>query len=123
LKKRIKKGIVKMKKENNNTGKRIRHLVIFNFQDGKSISEKDNFLQNSKSILTSIGVVKNFEILKQINTETNYPFGFSMEFKDMVVYEAYKNNPIHLDYVTKEWHNNVEKYLGMDFEDYSYSIW
>ena len=113
-----------MKKENNdNTGKRIRHLVIFNFQDGISIYEKDKFLQNSKSILTSIGVVENFEILKQINPDIDYPFGFSMEFKDQVVYESYKNNPIHLDYVTKEWQKNIDQFLGMDFEDYSYNIW
>ncbi len=43
----------------------------------------------------------------------------SMEFKDQVVYESYKNNPVHLDYVTQEWQKNVNQFLGMDFEDYS----
>jgi hypothetical protein len=109
-----------MKKESDgNTGKRIRHLVIFNFQGGKSTDEKDKFLQNSKSILTSIRGVENFEILKQIIPDIDYPFGFSMEFKDQLVYESYKNSPIHLDYVTQEWQKNVDQFLGMDFEDYS----
>jgi len=43
----------------------------------------------------------------------------SMEFKDQVVYESYKNNSVHLDYVTQEWQKNVNQFLGMDFEDYS----
>jgi hypothetical protein len=111
-----------MKKENDNTGKRIRHLVMFNFKDGKSSYEKDKFLQDSKSILTSIEDVENFEILIQINPDIDYPFGFSMEFKDQIVYESYKNSQIHLDYVKQEWQKNVDRFLGMDFEDYSLSI-
>ena len=109
-----------MKKENNdNTGRRIRHLVIFNFKSKQNIYERDKFLQESKTILTSIEGVEKFEILKQINPDIKYPFGFSMEFKDQVVYEIYKKNPIHLDYVKRIWQKNVGQFLGMDFEDYS----
>jgi len=108
-----------MNKENNNTRKRIRHVVIFNFKDDKKNYEKDKFLQDSKSILTSIKGVEKFEILKQINHDVNYPFGFSMEFKNQVIYELYKKDPIHLDYVKQEWQNNVDQYLGIDFENYS----
>jgi len=108
-----------MNKENNNTGKRIRHVVIFSFKDDKKNYEKEKFLQDSKSILTSIKGVEKFEILKQINHDVNYPFGFSMEFKNQVIYELYKKDPIHLDYVKQEWQNNVDQYLGIDFENYS----
>jgi hypothetical protein len=106
-----------MLKENNK--KRIRHLVIFNFKNDKKIIENDKFLQDSKSILTSIDGVEKFEILKQINRDVNYPFGFSMEFKDQATYELYKNSPIHLDYVEQKWQKYVSKFLGLDFEDYS----
>lgn len=108
-----------MKKENDNTGKRIRHLVMFNFKDGKSSYEKDKFLQDSKSILTSIEGVEKFEILKQINPDIGYPFGFSMEFKNQEVYELYKKSPIHIDYVEQLWQKNIDSFLGMDFENYS----
>lgn len=108
-----------LKENNDNTGKRIRHLVIFNFKDDKKTYERDKFLLDSKSILTSIEGVEKFEILKQINPDINYPFGFSMEFKDQMIYELYKKNPIHLDYVKQEWQKNVNGFLGMDFENYS----
>ncbi len=109
-----------MEKEiNDNTGKKIRHLVIFDFKDGINFHEKDKFLQDSKSVLTSIEGVENFEILKQINPDIKYPFGFSMEFKNKEIYELYKKNPIHLDYVKQRWEKAIDKFLGLDFEEYS----
>jgi hypothetical protein len=108
-----------MKKVNiDNNGKRVKHLVIFNFKNDKMFYEKDKFLQDSKSILTSIEGVENFEILNQLNSDINYSFGFSMEFKDQETYESYKNNPIHLDYVKQIWQKDIEQFIGMDFNDY-----
>ena len=98
------------------TGKRIRHMVIFNLKYGKASAEADKFLTDGKAVLTQIPVVEGFEVLMQVSPKNDYDFGFSMEFADQAAYEAYNSHPQHVNFVKEHWVKEVTSFLEIDFK-------
>lgn len=97
--------------------KRIRHMVIFSLKGDKNSPESEKFLQDGKSILSSIPVVEKFELLNQISSKNEYDFGFSMEFPNEEAYEIYNLHPLHIDFVNQRWKKEVIKFLEIDFNN------
>jgi hypothetical protein len=98
----------------NTLGERIIHSVIFSL---KKEIEPGDFLQRSKKLLSSISGVEKFMVLKQVNKNNKFNFGFYMEFKNQKVYEEYSNHPEHLKYVKNIWLNEVEDFFEIDFAE------
>jgi hypothetical protein len=95
---------------------KIRHMVIFNLKHDVNGTETEKFLKDGEKLLSSIPVVENFEVLRQVSPKNDYDFGFSMEFSGKEAYEAYNSHSIHVDFVENRWKVEVEKFLEIDFE-------
>jgi len=93
----------------------IKHAVIFklNHPEG-SLKEKEFFVAASK--LADIPGVKNFEILKQTSTGTNFDFGIVMEFSNHLLYQQYTDHEEHKQFLQHHWLKGVQDFLEIDYE-------
>ena len=94
----------------------IQHMVIFNLKHAKGSAEEAAFLKDGESILTSIPVVKNFNVFNQVSAKNDYDYGFSMEFANQEEYDAYNDHPQHTAFVQERWLTEVERFLEIDFQ-------
>lgn len=101
------------------TAKPIRHMVIFNLIHQKDSQEELKFLKDGQELLTSIPVVKDFQVLRQVSSKNEYNFGFSMIFETSEDYATYNNHPVHKAFVASRWEKEVTKFLEIDFEDFT----
>lgn len=97
--------------------KAIKHMVIFCLKSEKNSPETQKFLEDARSILTSIPVTENFKVMNQISLKNDYDFGFSMEFKNKEAYDTYNSHPSHLAFVQNRWVNEVTTFLEIDFQN------
>ncbi|MBM7568947.1 Dabb family protein [Paenibacillus sacheonensis] len=96
----------------------IQHMVIFNLKHEAGSEAAAAFLRDGERLLTSIPVVKNFSVFKQVSPKNDYDYGFSMQFADQAEYEAYNAHPVHVDFVQTRWEVEVSRFLEIDFENY-----
>ena len=94
----------------------ILHSVIFSLKHEKGSEEERRFLADGEHILTSIPVVKAFQVYRQVSAKNDYDFGFSMEFDSQEEYEAYNDHPLHSAFVSERWEKEVEKFLEIDYK-------
>jgi hypothetical protein len=95
----------------------IVHSVIFNLKHPRGSAEEAQFLEDGRSILASIPVVRNFKVYRQVSPKNEYAFGFSMEFSGSADYEAYDVHPLHKQFVNERWIHEVEQFLEIDYEE------
>ena len=93
---------------------RIRHQVIFCLKSGPTGEATDNFLKDGTSLLSAIPGVEGFSAFRQVSPKNDYDFGFSMDFADKAVYEAYNNHPVHVAFVKDRWQTAVSRFLEID---------
>jgi hypothetical protein len=96
------------------TGK-IVHTVMFSLKHSVDAPETMNFLQDGQRILTTIPVVENFQVLRQVSPKNEFNFFFSMEFADQDAYRSYNDHPEHVKFVKERWETEVIKFLEADF--------
>ena len=94
----------------------IVHSVIFNLKHPKGSEAETQFLEDGRLALTSIPVVNNFKVYRQVSPKNDYSFGFSMEFSNTADYEAYNVHPAHEKFVNERWIPEVEKFLEIDYQ-------
>jgi hypothetical protein len=94
----------------------IRHMVIFNLKVPKGSPEAEKFLNDGKSILSSIPVVQNFGVFLQVSTKNDYDYGFSMDFSNQEDYDGYNEHPLHVQFVQERWLLEVDRFLEIDFQ-------
>ena len=95
----------------------IQHMVIFCLKHAKGSAEEAAFLEDGKSILSSIPVVNNFKVSTQVSPKNDYDYGFSMEFANQADYDVYNAHPLHSAFVRERWLTEVERFLEIDFQD------
>jgi hypothetical protein len=93
----------------------IIHSVIFNLKHPKGSEEENRFLEDGLAILSSIPVVRNFKVYRQVSPKNDYAFGFSMEFDQSEDYESYNSHPLHEKFVNERWVTEVERFLEIDY--------
>lgn len=93
---------------------KIFHTVMFKLKT-KDKRKQNVFLKESKSSLSSIPEVVNFQVRKQISKKNPYEFQFYMTFESQKDYDSYNKNPIHLDYVKNRWDIEVDSFQEADF--------
>ncbi|WP_128661331.1 Dabb family protein [Paenibacillus sp. 598K] len=91
-------------------------MVIFDLKHAKGSAEETAFLNDGRSILTSIPVVSNFNVFRQVSAKNDYDYGFSMEFATQEDYDTYNAHPLHTAFVDQRWLTEVERFLEIDFE-------
>src|ERR1700733_2300751 len=94
----------------------IRHMVIFNLKYPKGSLEAEKFLNDGKSILSSIPAVQNFGVFRQVSTKNDYDYGFSMDFSNQEDYDSYNGHPLHVKFVQERWLLEVARFLEIDFQ-------
>ncbi|XEC96534.1 Dabb family protein [Paenibacillus tarimensis] len=94
----------------------IRHMVIFNLKHDKGSSEEKRFLTDGQEQLTSIPVVQNFQVFRQVSVKNGYDYGFSMDFASQAEYDAYNEHPVHMAFVEQRWKKEVIRFLEIDFQ-------
>ncbi|MDF2938460.1 MAG: Stress responsive alpha-beta barrel domain protein [Paenibacillaceae bacterium] len=94
----------------------IRHAVQFTLKHAPDSSEAAAFLEEGRRTLSSIPVVKFFEVLRQVSSKNKFDFAFSMEFLDQADYEAYDRHPAHVQFVEEYWKREVEDFLETDLQ-------
>lgn len=95
----------------------ILHSVIFSLKHEEGSEEERRFLEDGERILTSIPVVNNFRVYKQVSPKNEYRHGFAMEFASQDDYEAYNDHPLHVQFVNERWLTEVEKFLEIDYKN------
>jgi hypothetical protein len=93
----------------------IIHSVIFNLKHPEGSEEENRFLEDGRAILSSIPVVGNFKVFRQVSPKNDYAFGFSMEFAQSDDYETYNSHPLHEQFVSERWVTEVERFLEIDY--------
>ncbi|QYR21597.1 Dabb family protein [Paenibacillus sp. sptzw28] len=93
----------------------IQHSVIFCLKHAKGSEEERRFLEDGRSILASIPVVKNFRVYRQVSPKNEYDYGFSMEFANKEEYDTYNAHPLHVAFVKERWETEVERFLEIDY--------
>lgn len=92
----------------------IRHTVVFTLKHPAGSEAEAAFLSDSL-VLKTIPGVQNFERMRQISPKANYAFGFSMEFADQAVYDAYNVHPDHVAFVRDRWVPEVSAFQEIDY--------
>ena len=93
---------------------RIRHSVAFTLIHPRDSDEERDFLA-ALSALESIDGVEAFEVVEEVSPKNGYQLGVSMEFADRAAYEAYNNDPRHVQFVETRWVPEVRDFLEIDF--------
>ena len=96
----------------------IRHVVVFTFKNDTTELEKTTFFEDSKK-LTAVDGVKKFEILKQSSPKNKFEQGFSMEFDNDDLLQAYIISPINRDFVQRQWLKYVDDYMVLDYHPFA----
>lgn len=94
----------------------IRHMVIFDLKHPEGSAEAEQFLQDGFETLTSIPVVNNFEVHRQVSAKNDYTYGFSMEFHSQEDYDTYDAHEKHVAFVEERWKKEVTRFLEIDFK-------
>ncbi|MCR8658849.1 Dabb family protein [Paenibacillus endoradicis] len=97
---------------------RIIHSVIFSLIHEAGSKEQQTFLEDGRSILSSIPTVQQFKVLNQVSSKNDYQFGFSMLFEDEQAYAAYNEHPLHVSFVSERWEKEVSKFFEIDYTEY-----
>jgi len=95
---------------------KIKHMVIFNLKHSKGSIEAEQFLIDGQRLLSSIPVVNNFEVYRQVSVKNDYDYGFSMEFTSQAEYDTYNEHQIHSDFVENRWMVEVTRFLEIDLQ-------
>ncbi|WP_199616266.1 Dabb family protein [Paenibacillus alkalitolerans] len=98
------------------TGERIRHIVLFSLKPGVSAEEAGTFFSSAWQVLGSIPGVEHFNVFCQVNPQNEYKYGFTAEFANPSIYEAYRNHPAHVKWREEEWDKKVDRFLITDFK-------
>lgn len=109
--KRSKKGGILKKEE-------IQHMVIFDLHHEKGSDLALKFLKDGQKILSNISVVNNFQVFNQVSLKNDFPYGFSMVFKNRAEYESYSNHPDHQGFVENRWKQEVSRFQEIDFKSF-----
>lgn len=94
----------------------IRHVVQFRLKHKPDSAEAKAFLEEGRRSLSSIPVVKFFEVLHQVSRKNKFDFAFSMEFLTQADYDAYDRHPVHVQFVEEFWKRDVEEFLETDLK-------
>jgi len=93
----------------------IRHAGIFNFKATVSESQKHAFFVALKALEEIKGVEK-MEVSRQTSSKNKFKYGFSMEFANNEIYQAYSIHHQHDAFVQDFFIPLVEDFMEIDTE-------
>ncbi len=95
----------------------IIHTVAFKTNHALGSPEEKDFLKDGIA-LGKLPMVKSFQCFKQVSKKNDFEFGFSMEFKSQLEYDAYNEHPRHVQFVESRWKPEVKEFMELDYIKY-----
>jgi hypothetical protein len=96
----------------------IRHTVVFTLVHPAGSEEEAGFLETGRRVLTGVPGVKDFSIARQVSSQSQFAFQFSMHFRDQAEYDAYSAHEDHVHFVETRWKKEVTAFSEFDFVSY-----
>lgn len=95
----------------------IRHSVIFKLKYADNTPQAKTFFERA-ALLSQIKGVQGFEILRQVSDKNAFDFGLSMTFASQADYDAYNQDPRHIEFVQQIWLELVDEFMEIDYQFY-----
>jgi len=89
----------------------IQHTVAFRL--GRD-ADADEFWRRVRE-LSRIESARQFEVLRQVGSKTEFTHALSMHFASQVDYDAYNEHPDHVAFVADAWLPNVAEFIELDY--------
>lgn len=96
----------------------IQHTVCFTLVHSAGSAAEADFLQTAAAVLPNVPGVENFRIARQVSTQSDLQWQFSMDFPDRETYAAYDSHPDHRGFVEGRWVPEVASFTEFDFEPF-----
>jgi len=93
----------------------VMHTVIFDLKHPAGSPEARKFMEDGRTILTSISVVRHFQAYRQCSPKNDFQYGFLMTFANQDDFDSYSNHPVHNKFVAERWENEVIRFQESDF--------
>jgi heme-degrading monooxygenase HmoA len=93
---------------------KITHTVQLKFKAEVDAEQQGVFFAAADK-LKNIPGVKHFEVMRQVSSKNQFQYLLSMVFDNDEIYQQYNQNPVHLDFIEKQWKPKVESFLEADF--------
>jgi hypothetical protein len=93
----------------------IVHTVCFTLSHPAGSAEEADFLATGRRTLSAIPGVHDFTVARQVGTQSDLRFQFSMRFVNQADYDAYSAHPAHVDFVDTRWKPEVSAFTEFDF--------
>ncbi|WP_018099322.1 Dabb family protein [Sinorhizobium meliloti] len=93
----------------------ILHTHVFSLRHVPGSVEEKAFLEEAHEIAKFHGV-RNFNVWRQISSQTQGDFGISMEFENKEDFEEYMKDRPHLDFAFERWFPAITVSRDITFE-------
>ncbi|WP_144715230.1 Dabb family protein [Curtobacterium pusillum] len=93
----------------------IVHTVCFTLVHEPGSGHETAFLEAARTTLSAIPGVSDFTVSRQVSTQSDFRFQFSMGFADQDAYTAYDEHPAHQGFVATRWADEVTSFQELDF--------
>ncbi|ROP74045.1 Dabb family protein [Curtobacterium sp. PhB115] len=93
----------------------IVHTVCFSLVHEPGSTDEAAFLEAARATLPAIPGVQEFTVSRQVSTQSDFRFQFSMAFADQDTYTAYDEHPSHQRFVATRWADEVTSFQELDF--------
>ncbi|GAA1041202.1 Dabb family protein [Virgisporangium ochraceum] len=93
----------------------IQHTVVFRLVHEPGSAAETAFVENGRTVLTSIPGVTDFAVNRQVSPKSDLTWQFSMVFADQAAYDAYNAHPAHVGFVETRWKPEVAAFQEYDF--------
>jgi hypothetical protein len=93
----------------------ITHTVCFSLVHEPGSPAESDFFAAARRVLPAIPGVSDFSVARQIGTQSDLRFQFSMRFADRATYDAYSAHPDHGAFVAQRWVPEVAAFTEFDF--------
>ncbi|MCU1530306.1 MAG: hypothetical protein JWP75_4069 [Frondihabitans sp.] len=94
----------------------IQHTVCFTLVHPSGSDAETDFLAEAAAVLPKVPGVDAFRIARQVGSQSDLQWQFSMEFPDRETYDAYDAHPDHRGFVETRWVPEVASFTEFDFE-------
>ncbi|WP_239451929.1 Dabb family protein [Frondihabitans sp. PAMC 28766] len=96
----------------------IQHTVCFTLVHPTGSDAERDFLTTAAAVLPNVPGVTGFRIARQVGSQSDLRWQFSMDFPDSATYAAYDAHPDHRGFVESRWIAEVSSFTEFDFEPY-----
>ena len=93
----------------------IRHIVPVSLNYNEGDPRIQEFFDAAKELLSSIPCVHEYHHYKQIQADTQFQYGFVLEFKSEEDFQEFMSDPNEEEFTLKYWNMAVKGFMDCNF--------